>query len=336
MLKTTYELIEYLKSDTLERESAIICSLVNSIIKCGDKSDADEILNQYLVHPFDFDNRYLFPIFKAFGDRSIAEQIFNISIHNNKLVEDADPEILEVVSYLQYGPMKPILADYIFGNSENSDYYLSKCAALGLLHFDCSEYQKDIETEIEKCYGKNIFPEFVPALVAKLKNPRTILEKLFELGNQLASTDCNAGIVLGFSLCGEQGETYFRKVLFDRSWDVNSTATGTIYFAYEGLKNLGITFRELYNEIKKISDKENLEYCLDVFFALLERKFDDIKTDPEESFTEIYKVLFQWKNESDNIIHLAQAVNKEQEVYHLKKLIEIKMNEEYLLKNYVC
>ena len=337
MLKTTHELIEYLKRPSSERESAIICSLVNSIVKCGGKSDADEILNQYLAHPFDFDYSYLLSVFKALGDHSTAEQIFNISIHQNKLVENTDPEILEVLGHLKYEPIKPILADYIFGNSEETDYYISRSAVLGLLNFDCTEYQKEIETEIEKCYGKNLFPEFVPALVSRLEDPHAILHKLFELGNQFASTDCNAGIVLGFSLCREQGKPYFRKILFDRNWEVDSTATGTVHFAYRGLKNLGITFKDLYHEIKTISDEENFEYALDVFFALLERKFDDIETNPEESSADIYTTLFPWKNEDKggNIIDLAGSVNKTEKAYQIKKLIEMKMNEEALLKNYI-
>ncbi|KPE51886.1 hypothetical protein [Chryseobacterium indologenes] len=233
-------------------------------------------------------------------------------------------------------PVKPILADYLFGNREETDYYISRSAALGLLNFDCTEYQKEIEAEIEKCYGKNVFPEFVPALVGKLEAPHAILDKLFELGNQFASTDCNAGIVLGFSLCGEQGRTYFRKILFDRNWEVDSTATGTIHFAYQGLKNLGITFKDLYLEIKMISGEENPEYALDVFFALLERKFDDVAPAPEESFADIYTTLFSWKNENEgsNIIDLAGSVSKTEKVYEIKKLTEMKMNEEVILRNY--
>jgi len=337
MLKTTHELLEYLKRPSSKREPAIICSLVHSIVKCGGKNDADEILNQYVTHPFDFDYTYVLPVFKALGNHSTAEQIFNISIHQNKLVENADPEILEILGHLKYEQIKPILADYLFESREETDYYISRSAALGLLNFDCTEYQKEIETEIEKCYGKNLFPEFVPALVSKLEDPHPILDKLLELGNQFASTDCNAGIVLGFSLCGEQGKPYFRKILFERNWEVDSTATGTVHFAYRGLKNLGITFKDLYHEIKTVSDEENLEYALDVFFALLERKFDDIETDPKESFADIYTTLFPWKNENEsgNIIDLAGSVNKVEKVYQMKKLTEMKMDEEALLKNYM-
>ncbi|HEV2831579.1 MAG TPA: hypothetical protein VGW31_06330 [Hanamia sp.] len=336
MLETTYELIKYLKLDKSERELTIICSLVNSIVKCGDKSDADAVLNQYLTNSYDFHYSYLLPVFKILGNHSVAEQIFNVSIYQNKLNENASTEILDVLGHLKYAPIKQILADYIF-ESRETDYYISKNAVLGLINFDCGEYQNNIEIEIEKCYGKNLFPEFVPTLVCKLKDRNSILEKLYELGSKFASTDCNAGILLGFSLCGKQGRQYFKRVLFDRNWEACSTGTGTIHFAYEGLKNLGITFKELYHEIKPISDKENLEYCLDVFFALLKKRIDDIEINKKELFADIYTTLFKWKNdnESDNIIDLARSIDKMEEAYEIKKLIELKMDEEAILKNYI-
>jgi hypothetical protein len=336
MLKTTNELIDYLKRDKSERELTIICSLVNSILKCGDKSDVDAVLKQYLTNSFDFHHSYLLPVLKKFGDHAVAEQIFNVSIYQNKLNENADAEILEVLGHLQYTPIKQILADYIFGSTE-TDYYTSKNAVLGLINFDCTEYQNNIEIEIQRCYEKNLFPEFVPALVCKLKDQNSILEKLYELGSEYASTDCNAGILLGFSLCGEKGESYFRRTLFDRNWETSSTGTGTIHFTYEGLKTLGITFKELYSEIKPISDKRSLEYCVDVFFALLKKKIDDTEINKKELFADIYITLFKWKNDSerDNIIDLAQSVDKIEEAYEIEKLIELKIDEEVILRNYI-
>lgn len=334
MLNTTIELIEYLKLNQSERELAIVGSLVNSIIKCGTKNDAEAVLTQYLTNPSDFHYSSLLPIFKKLGDNSIAEQIFNVSIFKNELRENADPKVLAVLGHLKYSPIKPILAGYIFSEKE-TNYYVSKYAVLGLLNFDCSEYQSEIETEIEKCYGKGLFPEFVPALVCKLKNRNLILDKLYESGNDFASTDCNAGIVLGFSLSEEQGRPYFKRVLFDRNWETSSTGTGTIHFAYQGLKNLGITFKELYQEIRSISDERDLKYYLDVFFALLKKRVDDMEINKKECISDIYITLFKWKNEneSDNIIDLASSVDME-EVYEIEKLIELKMNEEIILRNY--
>ena len=336
MLKTTIELIEHLKRNKTERELTLINSLVYSIVACGDKRDADAVLNQYLSNPSDFHYSYLLQVFKKWGDHSVAEQLFNASIFKNKLKENAEPEILEVLGHLKYAPIKKTLADYIFENPE-PDYYISKNAVLGLIHFDCHEYQNEIEMEIEKCYGKNLFPVFVPALVCKLTDRKSILENLYKLGNEFASTDCNAGIVLGFSLCGEEGRPFLKRVLFDPNWETDSTGTGTVHFAYEGLKNLGVTFMELYQEIKSISDEGKLKNSLGVLFALLDRSIEDIEINKKESFADIYTALFKWKNdrESDNIIDLAERVGKMEDAYKIEKLLELKMKEEAIFKNFI-
>lgn len=335
MLKLTNELINVLKLDRSERDLTVISSIVYAIVQCGNKHDADAALKQYLINPSDFHYTYLLPIIKYLGNDSHAEKIYNATIQHDKLIDGAAPEIFELLGFLKYAPVKPILADYIF-KIAGTDYYSSKYAVLGLLHFDCSEYQDKIKTAIADCYGKNLFPEFIPALVAKLDNPSDILEKLYELGNDYASTDCNAGIVLGFSLCGNHGSDYFKKMLFNPNWETNSTGTGTVYFAYRGLQNLGITFKDLYNQLKLISDKEQLKYSLSVFFALLNAKIDDIEINKGEPFSDLYTMLFKWKNDtlSDNLMDLASTVEKLDDLYELQGRLEMKMKEEAILKNY--
>lgn len=336
MLRTTTELIAYLKIAKAERDVEIMLSLINATIKCGNKKDLDAILFQYLNDPFDFHYSYLFPIFKKWGDEKVAAQIFKVVISNNRLLDANNPEVLALLGYLKYTPVKQVLVDYIFESPEESDYYISKYAILGLLHFDCTEYQEKIKTAIENCYEKNLFPEFIPALVSKIENNSTLLQNLYNLGCEFASTDCNAGIVYGFSLCGNAGRKYFRKVLFDPGWETDSTGTGTLHFAYKGLKKLGITFKELYHEIKTPEMKENLQYNFGVFIALLTRRIDDIDTDQLESFADLHTFLFKWKNndESDNLIDLARLVDRSEDAYHLEKLVELKMNEEAILLNY--
>ena len=335
MLKTTTELIDHLKQDKRSNNYTYINSLVNAILKCGDKDDADLILNQYLKNPFDFDHSALLPVIKKYGDKHYAEKLFQSFIKENKIIENADPTILEVIGYLKYDPVKPVLAGYIFGKPD-VDYYVSKSAVLGLLNFNCVEYQNEIKSAIENCYDKNLFPEFVPALVCKLNDPTPVLEKLYELGSQYASTDCNAGIILGFSLSGEEGKRYFKQVLFDPIWEAYSTSTGTVNFAYQGMKNAGINFNELYQELKYISDKEQLSYSLDVFFALMERKINDPEINLNESFADIYNLLFNRENtnESSNLTDLALKTNKAEEAFQIETLVELKMNEEAILKNY--
>lgn len=335
MLRTTSELIAYLKVEKSERDVTIIQSLVNAIMKCGNKTDMDAILNQLQDDPFDFHYSYLYPIFKKWGDEKVAAQIFKVAISNNRLLDANSPEVLALLGYLKYLPVKQVLTDYIFEFPDESDYYISKYAILGLLHFDCSAYQEKINAAIENCYGKNLFPEFIPALVSKVDYNNELLRNLYNLGSEYASTDCNAGIVYGFSLCGNAGRDYFRKVLFDPGWETGSTGTGTIHFAYQGLKNLGITFKELYNEIKSPTMRDNLKYNFEVFIALLRTRIDDIETEQTESFTDLHALLFKGKNdEGDHFFDLAALVEKAEDAYHLEKLVELKMNEEAILLNF--
>lgn len=335
MLRTTTELIAYLKLEKSERDVTIIQCLVNAILKCGNKMDMDAIFVQFLNNPFDFHYSYLFPLFKKWGDEEVAAQIFEVAISNNRLLDANSPEVLELLGYLKYAPVKQVLVDYIFESPEESDYYISKYAILGLLHFDCTEYQEKIKTAIENCYGKNLFPEFIPSLVSKVDHNHELLRNLYILGSEYASTDCNAGIVYGFSLCENAGREYFRKLLFDPGWETGSTGTGTIHFAYLGLKNLAISFKELYHEIKSPAMRDNLKYNFEVFIALLTKRIDDIETEQTESFTDLHALLFKGKNdERDHFFDLATLVDKAEEAYHLEKLVELKMNEDAILLNF--
>ena len=121
MLKTTIELIKHLNQDKQSNSFTYINSLVNAILKCGDKDDADLILNQFLKNPFDFDHSAILPVIKKYGDKHYAEKLFQSFIKENKIIGNADPAILEVLGHLQYDPVKPVLAGYIFEKPE-ADY----------------------------------------------------------------------------------------------------------------------------------------------------------------------------------------------------------------------
>ena len=351
MLKTTNELIEHLKLDKQLRDYRVVESLVYAVLKCGDKSDADVLLLHYLQDPFEYSQ--LVPVVKKFGDYQYAEQIYDVCIQKNILNEKTNPDleiledynfpkILEVLAYLKFKPIKQLLANLAFVSGSGLEslgvypFEVTSTAALGLLNFDCEEFQDSIETEIEKCYGQNLFLEFVPALVCKLKNKSQVLEKLYDLGKNYASSDCNAGIILGFSLCGEEGRKYFKEVLFDNSWEAYSGSTGTLSCTYQGMKNLDITFKELYSEIKQLSDKVQLNDSLYGLFSLLECKVQDYESNDKESFTDIYTQLYSWETmtTSNTIVDLARKVDLESEAYRIEQLIEMKMNEEILLKNF--
>jgi len=179
----------------------------------------------------------------------------------------------------------------------------------------------------------DLFPEFTPALVCKLKDRTETLAKLFESGRKYCSVDCNAGILLGFSLCGKEGLSYFKQALFDRHWEADSTSTGTVLQVYQGIRNLNISLIDLYQEIRTIDEPEKQLAGLYVLLGLVRVRIKDYSGDALETFTAIYKEMFVLEDEDDKLFDLARQFNLEDEIYELQSFIELKLNEEQILKN---
>ena len=333
MRNITKELIDYLNLPRELRDGTVVESLVNGVLMIGAKQDSDVLLTQFVNNSVEFDHYYLLRVFAKFGDSTYAEKIAELSIKNGKLKEDFQPEILELLGHLQYEPIKSVLANYAFDDSKG-DYHLSKYAVLGLLNFDCKEYQQEIREGISKCYCRNLFPEFIPALVCKLMERADFLEPLFDLGENYASTDCNAGILLGFSLCGEEGRKYFKRAINSANWEAGDFGTGTGHVAYKAFKKLKISFEELYGDIKNLKDEKQLEHSLGILFALLEKRVFDYDGDQLESFRELYETLYGWEseNEANNLHDLASSVGMDAEAYIYERYFDLKLTEEVLLR----
>lgn len=334
MLPVTQELIHYLQQSSQARQYTVLQAMVHTIVQCGSAADADALLPVFLQQPADLDHVALLPVLRRFGDKQTAEKVAEACTENNRLKEIVDEGVLQLLGALQHEPSRPLLMYYAF-EKQPYDYYQNKYAVLGLLHMNCEGLQETIKASIENCYGQNLFPEFVPALVCKLnaEDKKEVLEKLFELGATTASTDCNAGIILGFSLCGSDGESYFSKALFDPAWELHSTSTGSLYFTYQSLQNLSISFQQLFEKVKAIEESDNRDYALNVLLALLEVKINEpleLKTEAE-SIAVIYTLLFD--SEVKNLAALTQKQTLIENIDRIEKLLELKMREEMLLKN---
>lgn len=331
MLKITEELIKYLSQDEDKIDGTIISSYINSILKCGTKSDARFLLDYYMSKPHDFYSGYLLNIFEKWGDEDFAKQIYTAHINNNNLIDERFDNVLELLGNLKYEPIKQVLMQYAF--SEESDYYMMKSAVLGLLNFNCDDIEDLINKKIQETYDKSLFDEFIPALVFKLKNRTGMLERLYETGNDYCSVDCNAGIILGFSLCGEEGFKYFKKVIFDNHWEPYSSSTGAVWMVYKGIRNLGITIIDLYKEVSSIDDLKKQRTGLTLLLELIRIRIKDYSDRGVESFTDIYNEMYFDNIESKNIIDLAEKFELDNEARELERLIELKLNEEQILKN---
>lgn len=338
MLTTTQQLIQYLQKDG-SRHFAVLRAMVQTIVACGSQADADALLPHYLSHPDSLDHAQVVPILTQFGNTEMAEKIYRSLTDNNRLKDGVDESVLQLFGKLKYEPALPLLVYYAL-EQEPYQYYLSQHAVLGLLHFNLSPIQPLIKSSIEKCYGQSLFPEFVPALVCKLDAPEQegVLQKLYALGESTASTDCLGGIILGFSLCGKKGAPYFWKAFFNPAWELNSSATGARHYTFKALQNLRLTFRELYQKVKSIEDAGEQRYALSMLLEMLALKIEEpIQEHAPETITEIYTLLFGWKNEmeGDNLTDLAEKLGESEEAIRIESLLEQKLKEEMLYQNFI-
>jgi hypothetical protein len=141
-----------------------------------------------------------------------------------------------------------MLFDYARMEVPGADWGAHASAVDGLLNLPCDSIRDGIRAEVERCYGRNLFPEYVPALAFKTGDP-TLLEGIWTLGSTTASTDCNGGIILGIALYGEAGRPYFRRLMWDPYWEADSTATGSLGALYAGLQCLGTGVVDVHREL---------------------------------------------------------------------------------------
>ena len=339
MLTTTQELIQYLHPEEKNRNFSVLNAMVHTILSCGSEADAQALLPYYLLQPGNLDHAQILPVLMQYGNTGMAQKIYQAVTQHHRLKEGVDETVLQLFGKLKYEPARPLLIYYAL-EQEPYQYYLSQHAVLGLLHFNLTDLKPLIKSKIEKCYGQSLFPEFVPALVCKLDAPeqQDVLQKLYELGENTASTDCMGGIVLGFSLCGDAGVPYFWKVLFNPNWELGMSSTGARNYTYKAIQNLQITFRELYQKVKSIEDIEAQRYALDILLEMLEIKATKpLAENTPETITDILTLLYGWKTatESDNITDLAEKLEKSEEASRIESLLEQKLKEEMLYHNYL-
>ncbi|MFD2719551.1 hypothetical protein ACFST9_12555 [Hymenobacter monticola] len=336
MLPTTSQLLRYLRLPAARQDHTVRQALVYAVWRSGSAEDAHALLAEYFRQPAEARPDCLLPVFERHGDDAMARALFAASCSNGDLLPDAPAETLGVLARLGHPDIKPLLVRYAF---EPSGYDLAKHAALGLLHVDCWDLEQPIRAAIEATYGKNLFPEFLPALVCKLPDRTQMLARLYASGTEYCSTDCNAGILLGFSLCGTEGAPYFQQALLSPAWEAHSSGSGTRWYAYQGMQNLGLTFRQLYADIRGLADPTKRGFPVRVLLALLALKVGPHSwaEHPAEPFVELYPALFGWETDDsrNNLLDLAAVAGLEDEADQLEKLMVLRLNEEVLLRNYI-
>jgi len=222
-------------------------------------------------------------------------------------------------------------------------------ACLGLVHLPCEPHREQLAAELDKALDQNLFNEFLPLLSFKCTT-EDMIPRLVHWGEQHASVDCNAGIIAGIALFGEGQKDTIRSILWNPFWEAHGTATGSCVWSYFAMQHVGLTFRELVQDIKSYDaskeDVQALEYRLDVLYEMLELKLSytarpiRFARSNEESFGQLYSDLFSWSNEhhDDSIIGWMNeqlgAEHRLLERYHeLRKRVEIKMVHEIELEH---
>lgn len=335
MLLATQRIIKLLHSQR-KPDYTIMASLIEVILQRGEREDAEILLDCFLEQPNDFSRKKLLLVIQKFGSYEHAHVLFERCIKNRDDSKEINEKLYHLFGYLKYEPARSFLLDQAL--DERSSHSHSQSAVMGLLHMNCSDVQEKIREAIDNCCDKNVFKEFVPALIYHLDEKKEALDKLYVSGSTIASTDCNAGIILAFALSPQDGRQYLKRVLWDEHWECDGGGTGTDYYTYIGLQHLGIRFSSLYREVCR-SQAHEQKYRLRVFHALLSWKIKSsvlfpiaFSKPPQETLESIYEMLFAWKtpNKADDIFSIIKDDTLKGDFYELKGLLELKMQAELL------
>lgn len=340
MVTATHKLINQLENNENDQNSNMIDTFISIILSIGGEPDMQLLLNHYLKNPFNYENIKLLPIFEKFGNNNTANEIFNYTIINNRLIDEENnnlfgSKILETLGNMKYIPAKNTLIYYAFQTDENYNYELNTSSILGLLNFDCNDIEEKIISEIEKTYNKSVFPEFIPTLVCKVNNKTVILERLFELCNYYSFPSYCGGIILGFSLCDEIGKNYFLKSIFNEKCEVGSGSLGHMKYVFKGIINLGINFTELYEIVYKEEDKGKALYSFTVFINIIKFRIvhPNIQNNKLETLDEILELFFDYDSKLHKLLSkLTYEYEYFVELDCLEELIKIKMREDLILE----
>uniref|UniRef100_A0AAE9L5Z0 Uncharacterized protein n=1 Tax=Paenibacillus polymyxa TaxID=1406 RepID=A0AAE9L5Z0_PAEPO len=243
------------------------------------------------------------------GDVTLAQDMYERYVRNQASPEHIPDGVLYALGYLGCVEAAADLVALV-----NGPYgAVSVDACLGLVHLSCEPYREKLAAELENALDQNLFNEFLPLLSSKCTT-EDMIPRLVHWGEQHASVDCNAGIIAGIALFGEGQKDTIRSILWNPFWEAHGTATGSCVWSYFAMQHVGLTFRELVQDIKSYDaskeDVQALEYRLEVLHEMLELKLSytarpiRFARSNEEPFGQLYSDLFSWSNEhhDDSII----------------------------------
>ncbi|MDY3551935.1 hypothetical protein R5W24_001015 [Gemmata sp. JC717] len=278
MLNVTRELVDGIRAASPGAHAAWVLARarVAIVARHGGPEDADALLELFLEDPADYQRAGVLDAVMRRGTRGTARKLASACLVGGRLQEGVQEQVLHALGFLGYAEARDTLWQYAVGEIETS-YDGQMGAALGLLSLSCDGLEREIESAVRACAGKNLFPEFLPILAHKVGNPE-LLPLLFDMGQTTASTDCNGGLVYGIALFGETGRPYFDRLLFDSHWETHGPGTGTGGWTYHGFRHLGGSVAEVARQLRACHSAmsyESWEYHVRVWLELVQYWFDD-------------------------------------------------------------
>lgn len=326
-------------------DASIISAYTDVVARYGTMEDAWELYRLFVEDPHHYIRGLLLQPIMRCGDVTLAQDMYERYVQNQSSPEHIPDGVLYVLGYLGYVEAAADLVALV-----NGPYGVASVdACLGLVHLPCEPYREQLAAELEKVLDQNLFNELLPLLSFKCTT-EDMIPRLVHWGEQHASVDCNAGIIAGIALFGEGQKDTIRSILWNPFWEAHGTATGSCVWSYFAMQHVGLTFRELVQDIKSYDaskeDVQALEYRLDVLYEMLELKLSytarpiRFSRSNEESFGQLYSDLFSWSNEhhDDSIIgwmneQLGVEHRLLERYYELRKRVEIKMVHEIELEH---
>ncbi|MBA4494344.1 hypothetical protein ACFO25_05330 [Paenactinomyces guangxiensis] len=340
MLQVTRDLIQLVHSG--EKKFHKIDFSLSFIGNYGEVEDAEALLDLYLEKPDGMYGIELLEVIQQIGNLHTAQRLFKHAVEGKRVRRGYYGNIFNCLAYLGYKPVESILYHLL---EQEDELDVDQC--LALLHFPCTGYEKRIRRKILQYKDKNLFPEFLPILACRVPDP-DLPDILYEWGTKWASPDCNGGLILGLSLYGEQERERFKKILWDRRWEAHGRSTGSIYWTILGMQYLGMTFDELYEDIRKAQETgcnpEDLDYRVWVLEELLEFRITTATPPPLrfvqpflETYEDLYDMFFDYSNDhyEHSIIEWVDRNVEDKEYLDfrgLKKLLLSRMEQEFWKK----
>lgn len=310
MIWNTEKLIREFKNNP-RMDGAILASYCRITSLYGDRNDAAALFRLFAEEPSDYKRSLLLDPIMRCGDQELAEDIAYVCFDGKKLKENMPGDILHVLGYMGYDRIMDYMVECITAN----DWYLSKAACIGLMHLPCECYGEILHDELKRVYGQPLFPEFLPALCFKFTDARMV-SRLMEWGEQ-ASSDCNAGLILGIAAFGRSQQAQIKRILMEPKWEMDAIGTGSHWWGYMSMPMSEVTFSQLIADMKAsmpldIHTGETLEaeslivHRLQVLHDLMEVKLSNdlhplrFAVTNVELLSDLYGQLFQWSNEYED------------------------------------